>query len=175
MNKSNGHSCVAFSLQNFTSNRRFSHGKTFRMKSKKKKNAKKDFQKVKLKVGKGKLAPSNATDTSFSAKSLNIIGQYSHSEHIDDDGSDRPIKLLFNNLKNSNQSVRFASLAGLKELMARSKSVNHIDELIKRIPIILSDEDKDIRSSGLEVVKIMLENTDIRLGFTTFRTLSDNN
>ena len=136
------------------------------MKSKKKKNAKKDFQKVKLKVGKGKLAPSNATDTSFSAKSLNIIGQYSHSEHIDD-GSDRPIKLLFNNLKNSNQSVRFASLAGLKELMSKSKSVNHIDELIKRIPIILSDEDKDIRSSGLEVVKIMLDSTDISLVLAT--------
>ena len=137
------------------------------MKSKKKKNAKKDFQKVKLKVGKGKLAPSNATDTSFSAKSLNIIGQYSHSEHVDDDGSDRPIKLLFNNLKNSNQSVRFASLAGLKELMSKSKSVNHIDELIKRIPIILSDEDKAIRSSGLEVVKIMLDSTDISLVLAT--------
>ena len=47
--------------------------------------------------------------------------------------------------------------------MSKSKSVNHIDELIKRIPIILSDEDKDIRSSGLEVVKIMLESTDISL------------
>ena len=37
----------------------------FQMKSKKKKNEKKDFTKVKLKVGKGKRPAANATDTSF--------------------------------------------------------------------------------------------------------------
>ena len=49
------------------------------MKSRRKKNEKKDFQKTKLKVGKGKVAAANATSSAFSAKSLTIIGQYNHT------------------------------------------------------------------------------------------------
>ena len=66
-----------------------------------------DFQKTKLKVGKEKKAPSNATDTNFQARSLTILGQYNHSNETIDH-SDRPIKQLFTNLRNGSQQVRAA-------------------------------------------------------------------
>jgi pre-rRNA-processing protein IPI1 len=88
---------------------------------KKKKTKVADFQKTKLKVGKGKAPRENETDTNFSARSLTVLGQYSHSnEDADDKSSERPIKQLFTNLRNGSQYVRAAALSGLKDAIALS-------------------------------------------------------
>lgn len=48
-------------------------------KSAKKRKAKTaDFQKTKLKVGKGKVAPSNATNTTASVRNLQMTAQFTH-------------------------------------------------------------------------------------------------
>ena len=109
----------------------------------------------------GKALASNATSTAFSAKSLTVLGQYTHTEAENEVGidSERPIKTLFNNLKNSNPSVRLAALSGVKDLMTSTKNVNHVDELLKRLPVVMTSEESDVRSSSIELVKIMLDST----------------
>ena len=60
-----------------------------------------------------------------------MLGQYSHVEN--ENGSERPIKILFNNMKNSAQSVRLAALAGIKVdincCMSELKSRSNLREL----------------------------------------------
>ena len=109
------------------------------------------------------MAASNATNTSFSAKSLTVLGQYSHVETGNETGSEseRPIKSLFNNLKNSNHSVRLAAISGLKDLMSSSKSISHLDELLKRLPVVMTSEEPEVRKSSLELVKILLDSTSV--------------
>lgn len=113
------------------------------MTSKKKKNKNRDFNKTKIKVGKGKAPAANATDTSFKAKALTLGAQYKHTVNVEG-GSERPIKvgwklwansrlfqLLFNNLTNTSQSVKLASISGLKELMAMEKAAAYFDDMLK--------------------------------------------
>ena len=116
----------------------------YRMTSKKKKNKNRDFNKTKIKVGKGKAPAANATDTSFKAKALTLGAQYKHTVNVEG-GSERPIKvrskhcpefnrpfqLLFNNLTNPSQSVKLASISGLKELMAMEKAASYFDDMLK--------------------------------------------
>lgn len=80
---------------------------------------KSDFQKTKLKVGKGKAPAENATATNVQVRDLRILEQYNHGND-EVDLSERPIKQLFNNLRNGSQQVRAAAIAGIKDAVSRS-------------------------------------------------------
>jgi len=89
-------------------------------KSSKKRHAKTaDFQKTKIKVGKGKAPPTNATATNVQVRNLQLLGQYNHTND-DIDQSERPIKQLFNNLRNGSHHVRAAAIAGIKDAISKS-------------------------------------------------------
>ena len=88
--------------------------------AKKRKTKTADFQKTRLKVGKGKAPPSNATNTNAQVRDLQLLQQFNHVES--DLNSERPIKQLFNNLKNGAHEVRAAALAGIKDAIQKSPS-----------------------------------------------------
>ena len=87
--------------------------------SKKRKAKTADFQKTKIKVGKERKPPSNATDTSFTSKGLTVLGQFHHINETDD-GSEKPVKLLFTNLRNNSKTVRQSAISSLKEAALNS-------------------------------------------------------
>lgn len=124
--------------------------------SKKRKAKTADFQKTKIKVGKERAPPSNATDTSFTSKGLTVLGQFHHINETDD-GSEKPVKLLFTNLRNSSRTVRQSAINSLKEaaLNSATQAARYLDGAVKYLPQILSDDDAEVRKSALELSAIL--------------------
>lgn len=123
--------------------------------TKKKKEKKADFQKPKLKVGKARPKNTNATDTSFSAKSI-VLKQQSLSE-----GSRDANALFVHNLSllgSRNDTQRRDALAFLSTAIAAS-SVGSLPKpaseiLAKAQPLIL-DGSASVRGQVLKLLKLL--------------------
>ncbi|KAF9069120.1 hypothetical protein BDP27DRAFT_1294272 [Rhodocollybia butyracea] len=113
-----------------------------------------DFAKAKLKLGKGKQAPSNAIDTSFKARSIALPSQ---SIAIEKDGSAPTTrrKLSFDdllvNVKHHNPGTRKDTIFGFRELLDA-----HWDLIKSSLPVlvnttvrIIGDEDASVRKALL--------------------------
>ncbi|PNS14825.1 hypothetical protein CAC42_2054 [Sphaceloma murrayae] len=126
--------------------------------AKRKKEKAKDFQKAKLKVGKAKPKASNATDTSFRAKSI-VLKQQSLSANAptSTDLFSHQLSLL----SSKTDSQRRDALASIINILASYKTVDAsylsrpaIDIITKARPLLI-DASKAIRSSTLEVLKLL--------------------
>ncbi|KAG7099292.1 hypothetical protein E1B28_001151 [Marasmius oreades] len=120
--------------------------------SKKRKDKAADFAKAKLKLGKGKQAPSNVIDTSFKARSIALPNQSITIEH---DGETPTTKRrqtlddLISHLKHHNPGARKDALFGLRELLsAHSQLVNSSFPVLANTTVrLIADEDSGVRSA----------------------------
>ncbi|KAI0330555.1 hypothetical protein GY45DRAFT_736395 [Cubamyces sp. BRFM 1775] len=122
--------------------------------TKKKKDKAADFSKAKLKLGKGKQAPSNVVDTSFKARSIALPTQ-SIAADKDSDAPTTKRRLTFDaliaHLKHYNASTRRDAILGLRELLeAHPELINaHLTALVNSCVRIIGDEDASVRKALL--------------------------
>ncbi|KZO96031.1 hypothetical protein CALVIDRAFT_146689 [Calocera viscosa TUFC12733] len=126
--------------------------------SKKKKERASDFTKAKLKLGKGKKAAINATDTSFKAKSINIPTQNIDVPRDEDEALTRKSQTfsqVLSRLRHYNATVRKDSLYGLKEILRQTGMDN--DEMLSRVfevcGRLVGDEDTAVRKALIEAAR----------------------
>ncbi|TKX24189.1 hypothetical protein C1H76_3600 [Elsinoe australis] len=126
--------------------------------AKRKKEKAKDFQKPKLKVGKAKPKASNATDTSFRAKSI-TLKQQSLSTSAPSASNQFAHQLSL--LSSKTDSQRRDALSSLVNTLASSKVADPSElpqpavTIITKARPLLIDASKSIRASTLELLKLV--------------------
>lgn len=117
--------------------------------SKRQKEKKADFQKTKLKLGKGKQAANNATDVSFKAKTIALPQQ---SINVDKSGKlvnsrNLTIADLALQLRHYSAGVRRDAVSGIKEILSLHPSLIITDaaSLIPELARCIGDEDAAVR------------------------------
>ncbi|KAJ3920675.1 hypothetical protein F5877DRAFT_37627 [Lentinula edodes] len=113
-----------------------------------------DFAKAKLKLGKGKQAPSNAIDTSFKARSIALPSQ-SIAVEKDDSAPTTRRKLslddLIVNIKHHNPGTRKDTIFGFRELLdAHWELIDSSLPILINVTVrIIGDEDASVRKALL--------------------------
>ncbi|TBU34542.1 hypothetical protein BD311DRAFT_746356 [Dichomitus squalens] len=118
--------------------------------NKKKKDKAADFAKAKLKLGKGKQAPSNVVDTAFKARSIALPTQSIAIEKDADAPSTKrrlTFDALINHMKHYNATTRRDAILGLRELLEahRELILAQLTPLINGCVRLVSDEDASVR------------------------------
>ncbi|WWC70685.1 uncharacterized protein I206_104636 [Kwoniella pini CBS 10737] len=126
--------------------------------TKKKKEKQADFRKAKLKLGKGKKQASNATDTSFKARSIALPGQQSISRAIlnaDGLGPTEPTTAngltlddLFIRFRHPNAGVRKESIGGVKDILSIDAG-RDVGKVLRALGSLVSDDDAAVRKALL--------------------------
>ncbi|KAK4688283.1 pre-rRNA-processing protein IPI1, partial [Tremellales sp. Uapishka_1] len=145
-------------------------------KKKKEKNA--DFSKAKLKLGKGKQLPTNATDTSFKARSIALPGQNPISRALAaqaNDGNGQPksdaalppmtsrgivLDEVLITLRHPNGGMRKDTLTSLKEVLvsgvekgvAMGRREGEVGKVIRALGGLVSDNDGHVRKALLNLL-----------------------
>ncbi|KZT72744.1 hypothetical protein DAEQUDRAFT_543688 [Daedalea quercina L-15889] len=129
--------------------------------TKKQKDKAADFSKAKLKLGKGKKAPSNAVDTSFKARSIALPTQ-SIAQPKDWDKPATRRKLTFDDLiaqlKHYNTGTRKDAILGLRELFDGYPTLihTHLTSLVTNCTRLIADEDASVRRTLLSFLGWLL-------------------
>lgn len=124
-----------------------------------KKNAKKDFQKIKFKVGKHLPKNLNETRATFKAKTLIIKQQF----QLEKDGpvSHRNLswKDLLSHLGHHNQSVRMDALTSLKEMILGNTDLLKLElgHFLENICPLFSDREYNIRETTMQLFKTLID------------------
>ncbi|WVF69251.1 hypothetical protein IAT40_004027 [Kwoniella sp. CBS 6097] len=130
--------------------------------TKKKKEKVADFTKAKLKLGKGKKQASNATDTSFKARSIALPGQEALNRSlVIAEGSSGPsepttangltLDDLFIRFRHPNAGVRKEAIGGVKEILAIRIS-KEIGKVLRALGGLVSDEDATVRKALIGIL-----------------------
>ncbi|WWD18408.1 hypothetical protein CI109_102858 [Kwoniella shandongensis] len=124
--------------------------------TKKKKEKHADFAKAKLKLGKGKQAASNATDTSFKARSIALPGQeaLARAARVEDgSGPSEPTTAngltlddLIIRFRHPNAGVRKESLGGVKEILGVEVG-RETGKVLRALGGLISDDDASVRKA----------------------------
>ncbi|KAH9937104.1 uncharacterized protein B0H18DRAFT_1112984 [Fomitopsis serialis] len=129
--------------------------------SKKQKDKAADFSKAKLKLGKGKKAPSNAVDTSYKARSIALPTQ-SIAQPKDSEAPTTRRKLTFDDLtaqlKHYNSGTRKDAILGLRELLDGHPTLihTHLTALVSNCTRLIADEDASVRRTLLSFLGWLL-------------------
>ncbi|WVQ72841.1 hypothetical protein IAR50_002402 [Cryptococcus sp. DSM 104548] len=128
----------------------------------KKKEKKADFVKAKLKLGKGKKTASNATDTSFKARSIALPGQEALNRALlvsEGNGPLEPttangltLEDLFNRLRHPNSGVRKETLGGIKEILQQGIG-KEIGKVLRALGGLVADDDAGVRKGLLGLLE----------------------
>ncbi|WRT67705.1 uncharacterized protein IL334_004677 [Kwoniella shivajii] len=126
--------------------------------TKKKKEKQADFTKAKLKLGKGKKQASNATDTSFKARSIALPGQQSVSRAILNDEGQGPTEPTTANgltledlcirFRHPNAGVRKDSIGGVKDILGIAIG-RETGKVLRALGGLISDDDATVRKALL--------------------------
>ncbi|OCF40193.1 pre-rRNA-processing protein IPI1 [Kwoniella heveanensis CBS 569] len=131
--------------------------------TKKKKEKVADFTKAKLKLGKGKKQASNATDTSFKARSIALPGQEALSRSLlvaegSSGGPSEPTTAngltlddLFIRFRHPNAGVRKEAIGGVKEILMIRIS-KEIGKVLRALGGLVSDEDATVRKALIGIL-----------------------
>ncbi|WVN88732.1 uncharacterized protein L203_103945 [Cryptococcus depauperatus CBS 7841] len=129
--------------------------------TKKKKEKQADFTKAKLKLGKGKKTASNATDTSFKARSIALPGQEALNRAllVKQGGATEPstangltLSDLAIRLRHPNAAVRKESLGGIREILVINPS-REINKVLRALGGLITDDDAGVRKSLLGLIE----------------------
>ncbi|CAE6538203.1 unnamed protein product [Rhizoctonia solani] len=123
--------------------------------SKKRKEKAADFAKAKLKLGKGKKAPSNEIDTSFKARSVALPSQSIRTEEqIAEQGIPTTRRRLtyddlLVHLRHYSPGTRKDALQGLRELLGDHPEliVTNLGSLLDAVSKLIADDDHSVRKS----------------------------
>ncbi|PWN37541.1 uncharacterized protein FA14DRAFT_159553 [Meira miltonrushii] len=114
----------------------------------------KDFDKRKTKLGKGKQATNNATNTSFKARSIALPQQSIGRERENTLVTRRKLNLedLLGQLRHPTANVRRDALNGLLELLQDERSLNILipSRIVGNVVRLLSDDDVGVRNALLQ-------------------------
>ncbi|KZT55520.1 hypothetical protein CALCODRAFT_498530 [Calocera cornea HHB12733] len=129
--------------------------------SRKKKEKASDFKKARLKLGKGKQAATNATDTSFKAKTISIPTQNIETPRDEDEALTRKSQTfaqILTRLRHYNASVRKDSLHGLREILRQTgmDSDEMLSQVFEVCGRLVGDEDTLVRKALIEAMKWIL-------------------
>lgn len=124
------------------------------------KKMRKDFQKVKLKVGRKLPKGLNVTDTSFKTKKIVLHDRLSKSTTAGEPTTTRKqsVQDLIGRLHHYNVTNRLNALAGLREL-GKSQSVAfgpHLKPLLETLGTLCSDKEGVVRQSAHKVLRQVL-------------------
>ncbi|XP_030836342.1 testis-expressed protein 10 homolog [Strongylocentrotus purpuratus] len=130
--------------------------------SRKNKEKKKDFQKVKLKVGKQLAKADNFTDTSFKSRAIHIREQLKTS---DKDGGEpvtsrkQNIQELLCQANHYNASIRSSAIQGTKTLLTTNPSLipEHLPTLIPSISTAMTDKEGVVRQAGVALLRVIMD------------------
>ncbi|KAJ8024870.1 Testis-expressed protein 10-like [Holothuria leucospilota] len=134
--------------------------------SRKKKQKKSDFQKVKLKIGKKKPMPDNFTRTAFKSQSIQLKEQLQTSaSSVPQTQRKQNINDLICHINHYNAKVRQSSLIGLKELLTSNIYLiqDNLALLIQNVAHSFTDKDGGVRQAGFAVLQCVVKN--IRTSF----------
>lgn len=144
-------------------------------KSRKKRNEKKDFQKVKLKVGKTLKKADNVTNPSFHTRTIQVT-QKIKSHSATEPSSKR--KLNFNDLLNQfhhySVSTRNDAVMGMRELFLSYPDiiVPNLAAIVERTAQLFVDKDPVVRSSVIKLLKIVFTPLAVKHISPFFRVIS---
>ncbi|XP_041477876.1 testis-expressed protein 10-like isoform X2 [Lytechinus variegatus] len=130
--------------------------------ARKNKEKKKDFQKVKLKVGKKLAKADNVTDTTFKSRSIQIREQLKASAN-DGDQPVTPrkqnIQELLCQVNHYNSSVRSNAIQGIKTLLTTNPSLipEHLPALIPTLSTIMTDKEGAVRQAGTTLLRVVMD------------------
>lgn len=114
----------------------------------------KDFDKRKTKLGKGKQATNNATNTSFKARSIALPQQSIGRERQNALVTRRKLNLedLLGQLRHPTANVRRDAINGLQELLQDERSINVLipSKIVGNVVRLLSDDDVSVRNALLQ-------------------------
>ncbi|KAJ2484282.1 rRNA processing protein [Coemansia sp. RSA 2320] len=128
--------------------------------SKKQQRKAEDFKKVKLKVGKKKAPPSNATDTSFTSKSIVLTEQSITVDKSSELTNSRNLTLkdLLAQLRHYSMPVRKDAVAGMADLLARYPGIvrAELGPIIEGSVRLIVDNEPAVRKSLLKLYSGLL-------------------
>ncbi|PIK62541.1 putative testis-expressed sequence 10 protein-like [Apostichopus japonicus] len=142
--------------------------------SRKNKEKKKDFQKVKLKVGKKKPMPDNFTNTAFKSQSVLMKEQFKVVDGaIPQTKKKQTIEDLLCTINHYNAKVRTSTLMGLKELLVANNHLiqDNLAALIQNVAHTFTDKDRDVRQAGHPVMQQVVKNIPSNLMVPFFPTM----
>uniref|UniRef100_H2ZP16 Pre-rRNA-processing protein Ipi1 N-terminal domain-containing protein n=1 Tax=Ciona savignyi TaxID=51511 RepID=H2ZP16_CIOSA len=125
--------------------------------SRRTKAKKKDFNKVKLKVGKKKPAAENSTSTAFKSQSVYIPEQLQSQENIPAElltHRKQSVDDLLSHLNHFSPTFRCQALNGLKEILSNHQSNKSIDgmKICERVIRSVTDVDSQVRKASTSVL-----------------------
>lgn len=134
--------------------------------SKKKKDKAADFSKAKLKLGKGKQAASNAIDTSFKARSINLPTQsITNNKNADIPSTKRRLTFddLLAHLKHYSPGTRKDAIIGLRELLEGHNELveSSLTPLLNALVRLIGDEDAGVRKNLLSFFSWLFPRVDV--------------
>ncbi|SPO27795.1 related to IPI1 - essential component of the Rix1 complex [Ustilago trichophora] len=128
--------------------------------SKRKKEKKADFQKTKLKLGKGKQTANNATDVSFKAKTIALPQQSINADKSGKLVNSRNLTVtdLALQLRHYSAGVRREAVGGIREILTLHSSLMISDaaSLIPELSRCIGDEDATVRKQLHSLLAWML-------------------
>ncbi|WVQ80727.1 hypothetical protein IAT38_002832 [Cryptococcus sp. DSM 104549] len=130
--------------------------------TKKKKEKQADFSKAKLKLGKGKKVASNATDTSFKARSIALPGQEALSRALNlEEGAVLSEPTTANGLsldevlvrfRHPNAGVRKESIGGVKEILGQGVG-RETGKVLRALGGLITDDDATVRKTLVGILE----------------------
>lgn len=127
-------------------------------KSRKKKNAQKDFQKVKFKVGKKLKKADNVTNASFQTRTIQVT-QKIKTATTSEPSSRRKLNVneLLNQFQHYSTSTRHDAVMGLRELFSSHTEiiVPNLATVIERSTHLFVDKDPVVRQSVIKLLKVV--------------------
>ncbi|OWF39361.1 testis-expressed protein 10-like [Mizuhopecten yessoensis] len=122
------------------------------------KQKKKDFQKVKLKVGKQLKKADNVTTGSFQTRSIQVIQRLKSNDSQPSTKRNLNIKELLTQCQHYSISVRHDALTGMRELLTTYPDLvrSHLAVVLERAASMFSDKDAAVRQADIKLLKTIL-------------------
>ncbi|XP_030640324.1 testis-expressed protein 10 homolog [Chanos chanos] len=125
----------------------------------KRKKRQDDFQKVKLKVGKKKPKPDNATNVNFRSKSIRLPEQLKRDDSGPTTHRQLNIKDLLSQLHHYNSNVKQGALVGLRELLSAHPALveQHVSSILSEGAALFTDKDAAVRAAAVKLLRFVAQ------------------
>ncbi|XP_041104126.1 testis-expressed protein 10 homolog isoform X2 [Polyodon spathula] len=123
----------------------------------KKRKRQDDFQKVKLKVGKKKPKPDNATNVNFKTKGIHLPDQLKRDGALPTNHRQLNVKDLLTQMHHYSPGVKLSALTGLKDLLSQHASVldTHLSSILSEVAAVFTDKDPPVRAAAIRLLHFL--------------------
>ncbi|RXM96416.1 Testis-expressed sequence 10 protein [Acipenser ruthenus] len=133
------------------------NNRTVNFKMSKKRKRQDDFQKVKLKVGKKKPKPDNATNVNFKTKGIHLPDQLKRDGALPTNHRQLNVKDLLTQMHHYSPGVKLSALTGLKDLLSQHASVldTHLSSILSEVAAVFTDKDPPVRAAAIRLLQFL--------------------